>query len=209
MIADLKPLSFMTADDLMARDVVRLPETMPLRDAARLLVQNQVSGAPVVDAEGRCVGVLSSIDVLRLARTREQPANPVAPALPFACSFQRIERDCDLRQFHACTLPKGVCPIQRVHRDSAGHEKVVCSEPHFVLTDWQVVELEKLPTDEVRNFMTAEPVTVLQSAPMSQLARMMVDAHIHRIIVTDAAGKPVGVVSSTDVLAAVAEHMEP
>ncbi len=33
---------------------------------------------------------------------------------------------------------------------------------------------------------------------------MMLDAHIHRIIVVDAGRRPVGVLSTTDVLAAVA-----
>ena len=34
-----KPLPALTAIDLMTRDIVRLPEDMPLRDAARLLMQ--------------------------------------------------------------------------------------------------------------------------------------------------------------------------
>jgi predicted transcriptional regulator len=38
---------------------------------------------------------------------------------------------------------------------------------------------------------------------MSDLARMMLDAHIHRVIVVDEQNRPVGVVSSTDILAAV------
>jgi predicted transcriptional regulator len=32
----------------------------------------------------------------------------------------------------------------------------------------------------------------------------MLDAHIHRLIVVDEAGAPVGVISSTDILSAVA-----
>lgn len=39
---------------------------------------------------------------------------------------------------------------------------------------------------------------------MSELARMMTDAHLHRLVVVDAQGRPVGIVSSTDVLAALA-----
>ena len=50
-----KHLLTLTADALMTRDVVRLPEEMPLRDAARLLLQNQIGGAPVVDKKGTCV----------------------------------------------------------------------------------------------------------------------------------------------------------
>ena len=52
-----KPLFALTASDLMTAPVVTLPPDLPLREAARLLDQEQISGAPVVDAEGRCVGV--------------------------------------------------------------------------------------------------------------------------------------------------------
>jgi predicted transcriptional regulator len=40
--------------------------------------------------------------------------------------------------------------------------------------------------------------------PLHDLARKMIDAHIHRLIVVDKEEKPVGVVSSTNVLAALA-----
>lgn len=48
-----KPLRELTAEDVMSRTLVRLPEAMPLREAARLLLRNHVGGAPVVDAQGK------------------------------------------------------------------------------------------------------------------------------------------------------------
>jgi DNA-binding protein Fis len=86
------PLLTLTAADLMTRAVVRLPEEMPLRDAARLLLQNQIGGAPVVDAQGRCVGVLSAIDFLRLAEKRGDVTKPASPPLPVTCCFQEKHR---------------------------------------------------------------------------------------------------------------------
>jgi CBS-domain-containing membrane protein len=56
--------------------------------------------------------------------------------------------------------------------------------------------------------MTARLVTVEPSTPIGELARKMVDAHIHRVLVVADQGRPCGVVSSTDVLAAVARAAE-
>jgi CBS domain-containing protein len=49
-----------------------------------------------------------------------------------------------------------------------------------------------------------DPVTVPPTKPVRELARMMIDGHIHRIIVVDEQCRPVGMVSSTDILAVMA-----
>ncbi len=71
--------------------------------------------------------------------------------------------------------------------------------------DWQMYDTRNLPTDAVRNFMTRQPVTARSDTPVGELARIMVDAHIHRVIVVDEDDRtPVGIVTSTDILGAVA-----
>jgi CBS-domain-containing membrane protein len=64
--------------------------------------------------------------------------------------------------------------------------------------------IEGLPDAAVRRYMTADVVTVMPQTPLCALARRMLDAHIHRVIVVDEQHRPVGVVSSTDLLAALA-----
>jgi len=199
-----KPTQTLTARDLMSPQVIRLPETMPLRDAARLLLKNQIGGAPVVNSLGQCVGVFSAIDFLRLAELRANAAKPTSPRLPITCSFQVKHTTSDGKEVTRCTLPPGVCPIQVIQEEPGGEELIICSQPHCVLVDWQMVELEKLPMDEVRRFMTPDPVTTQPGTLIHVLARMMIDAHIHRIIVVDEGRKPIGIVSSTDLLATLA-----
>jgi CBS domain-containing protein len=64
-----------------------------------------------------------------------------------------------------------------------------------------------LPDQAVRDYMTHDAVTVFATATIGELARKMIDVHIHRVIVVDKSGKPIGIVSSTDLLAALA-HAE-
>ncbi len=54
----------LVARDVMTSDVVTLTPSQPLRDAARVLLDRGVSGAPVVDSEGRLVGILSERDLI-------------------------------------------------------------------------------------------------------------------------------------------------
>src|SRR5436190_21926771 len=59
-----KPFARLTAADLMSRDVTTVPCHLSLRQAAHLLAQARVTGAPVIDALGACVGVISATDFI-------------------------------------------------------------------------------------------------------------------------------------------------
>lgn len=204
MPATTQSLTALTAGDIMSRDVLQVPEIMPLREAARLLLLHQISGAPVVEAGGTCVGVISTIDLLRWVHQRDQAVSANGIARPLTCLFQLKHHEPNGEVLTLCTLPEGVCPIQRKEQGADGVERLVCSQPHCVLTDWQVVEVEQLPTEDVGKFMTPDPVLVSADTLITELARFMVDAHIHRLIVVDQRRRPIGVVSSTDILAQVA-----
>ena len=52
--------------DIMTRNVLTTTRQTPVMDAVRLLVENRITGIPVVDEDNRLVGILSEFDVLRL-----------------------------------------------------------------------------------------------------------------------------------------------
>jgi nucleotide-binding universal stress UspA family protein/predicted transcriptional regulator len=54
-----------TVHDLMTRDLMTVRDDEPLIGALRKLLRRRISGAPVVDADGNLVGVLSEYDLLR------------------------------------------------------------------------------------------------------------------------------------------------
>src|SRR5688572_33245294 len=55
-----------TAGAIMNREVLTLSPELPIGEAVTLLVRRGFSGAPVVERDGRLVGVLSEIDCLRV-----------------------------------------------------------------------------------------------------------------------------------------------
>jgi CBS domain-containing protein len=150
--ASTKPFLKLTAADLMSKPIVTVPYDMLLRDAGYLLMKQAISGAPVVDAEGNCVGVLSAADF-------------IAPAEPEAGQMQ--------------------------------------TDISFVAPWGEVISLECCCGCVVRDYMTAGPVAVSPQTPIGQIAEMMIDAHIHRVLVAEN-NRPCGIVSSTDLMAAIA-----
>lgn len=93
--------------DLMAVDPVVIGANLPLDEAADILDRHQISGAPVVDAAGSLVGVLSQTDLIR-ARSTEylwanwpglavrhlmtSPAVTVERSTPIVIAAARMER---------------------------------------------------------------------------------------------------------------------
>lgn len=149
-----KPLTSLTAADIMSRDPVVIPRHLSLRTAAKILSQHRVTGAPVVNAGGECVGVLSATDFMQQAEGRSKPSWSA----------------------HECA----------------------CS-------DWDLMEPDLVPENDVDTVMTHDPVMADENTSIVTLARMMLNAHIHRVVIVDVANKPVGVVSSTDILAALSQ----
>lgn len=147
------PAVLETAKDVMQRDVLTVGERWTIAEALRLFTQRRISGAPVVDAAGNLVGVISLSDIARAAVGRERK--------------NQQEND-----FYRTTL--------------------VYDFP----SDMPVEPYDEIPVCEV---MTPLVIDASEDLPVPRLAALMVDLHIHRVIITRA-GKIVGIVSSLDVL---------
>lgn len=164
MLVTTKPFTALTAKDLMNGEVLCIPRDMGMQAAARCLGQMRVSGAPVVDEQGRCVGVLSSGDFV-------------------AC----------------CAANRTRCAQHRAETNRGP-----CTFPDCVGSEWQIVDVAESIEGLVRDRMTPDPVMARPETPIGRLAKMMVDARIHRLIIVDEQRRPVGIVSTTDIVAAVA-----
>jgi len=60
---------------IMTKDVITVTAKMPIYEALNLLKKHDVSGLPVIDYEGRVIGILSEKDVLKLLLNQKVVAN--------------------------------------------------------------------------------------------------------------------------------------
>jgi CBS domain-containing protein len=149
----------------MSRDVITVRDDMTLQEVATFLTENQISGAPVEDAERRLVGVVSLSDVARATSEQNQ-----------------MESD----------RPRG----QRLPNSD------------YYIRGWEkkltVEEFESFQVEEpgllVSEIMTPRVYSVDEATPISEAARLMREAHIHRVLVTRH-GSVVGIVTTSDLLA--------
>jgi CBS-domain-containing membrane protein len=150
----------LTVGDVMSPAVVVLPHGMSLVAAARLLSEQELGAAPVIDTPGRCVGVLWAEDLLDWV----------------ADGGRAYQADDPL--------------------------------PECVWCEWQVVDVKAAERDQVRGHMTRDPLLVMPDTSLAEIAEVLLDPHRCSVVVVDGEQGPVGVVSSKDVLVALAsvEH---
>jgi CBS domain-containing protein len=81
----------MNAADIMARPVVSVTPETTITEAARLMLDHRIGGLPVLDRDGRLVGILSESDLLRRAETATERRRP--RWLEFFAAPGRLARD--------------------------------------------------------------------------------------------------------------------
>jgi CBS domain-containing protein len=173
-----------TVRSVMQTDVVTVRPETSVRQLARLLADEEISGVPVVDGNGALVGVVSSTDVVRLAA--EEADVHVAsfslrpePAIP----DPELDEEADADPY-GFFLPED-SPLA----------------PEGLLSELEESELD---VRAVADIMTPVTFTVEADASVSELAGFLVRGRIHRAVVVEE-GLLRGIVTSGDILKAVAD----
>lgn len=92
----------LTARDVMNPEVLTVRADMRVRELATFLLDNEISGAPVEDAAGKLVGVVSLTDVALAASEGEQMSAEKGEDKPafFARGWQDSLAPEEIRGFH-------------------------------------------------------------------------------------------------------------
>ncbi|HEY4234421.1 MAG TPA: CBS domain-containing protein [Lacipirellulaceae bacterium] len=68
----------LTAAEMMTKELVTISPESSIQEAIELLLEKQISGLPVVDPEGRLVGVITEFALLAMVYDREVQHHPVS-----------------------------------------------------------------------------------------------------------------------------------
>jgi len=159
MNSTIQRLSTLQVSDAMTPRVVTISANSTMAEAADLLSEKQITGAPVVDEKGHCIGVISGTDFIH-SKAEELVRHDTVP------------------DFLASQLPSGTYSIEHVQHDL------------------------------VRHHMSPAVQTVGHSDPLLSAAKMMCQQHVHRLIVLDESGAPVGILTSLDLVATLVSSVE-
>lgn len=140
--------------DVMSGDVVTIDAGESVHDALQLMAENKVGALPVIDRQDRCIGILSTSDLVEVTRDLE-------------AGLDELEKTDELLFGHV---------IETIG-DGIGHQSVM-------------------------DVMSENVVFTHPDDLVSKAAGRMLEQRIHRMPVVGDNQRLVGIVSTTDILAA-------
>lgn len=106
------------AGDMMTSDVITVKDSMSVRELAKLLSANKISGAPVLDAQGNLIGIVTESDLIdQTKRVHIPTVMALFDSFLFLENPDRLEQD--LKKMAASTVGD-ICSkeIVRVERET-------------------------------------------------------------------------------------------
>jgi CBS domain-containing protein len=187
------------AIDLMSRSPVTVLEELRVGQLCDLFQEKNINGAPVVDAQGRLVGVVTQEDVIYGAMGHTDPpeADPLsgpfsipAPDGPPAPRGGKGKRD----------SKRVVELLQKRSLQVAPPPPRGANRPFWAETA-KAPDAMDMP---VSSIMTSPAISAEEDTPVVELCRLMWSLRIHRVPILKN-GKVTGLVSSMDMCRAILE----
>ena len=147
---------------VMTKKVVSLQPNVEVQEAARILQENGISGAPVLDAEGRFIGMLEDEDLIATEANLHVPTVLNLLGVDFALPWDNI-------RFKE--------------------------------------EFRKAVSSTVGELMKKEFPTVTEDVTLGDVATLMRDEDVNRVVVVSGDKLVVGIVARSDLVRALAREV--
>jgi CBS domain-containing protein len=219
--------------EIMTREVVTVAPDVILAKAARLMVEKHLKRLPVVDSDGKLIGILGRLDILNTiaavhipqwhpeAHTAGTPgtvADVMTREVPTVHESATIEEIFQLlvsaahkrvvvvdNQRHVVGIIADSDLISRVSRENwPGLIEILVSKvPIEKVAGPARQHIQKLQGRSAKDLMTRQPITVRQEMPVASALVMSAETRAKRLPVVDAAGRLVGIVGRTEMMRAL------
>jgi CBS domain-containing protein len=212
--------------EVMTKEVVALRPEMTVHEAWEKMIQNSLKAMPVVDGEGKVTGILTDEDLLERAGIQQRLS------VTLQMGKTDIQRDLEAASEIALSVKEvmtspvvtaktteslGTATSKMVKAglkrlpvvDESGRLagmfsrldvlRQVADAPSTVLPP----HLKSGAVQQVKDIMLTDFPTVNQEEDLSLVVEKLVRWNTHRLIVVDAAGKAIGLIADSDVIARV------
>ncbi len=222
-----------TVSEVMTTEVVTVPPEMILGRAARLMVEKHLKRLPVVEANGKLLGILSRLDILSTiaavhlpewhpeahtfgvqamvgdVMTRDVPSVHESATLEeifellVSSSHKRVVVVDDQR--HVAGIIADSDLIRKVSRESwpGVMEVLVSKVPIERIGGAARKHMQRIRARSAKELMTRDVITVREEMPVASALALSAEKRVKRLPVVSAAGQLVGIVGRTEMMRAL------
>jgi CBS-domain-containing membrane protein len=148
----------LNASDIMTTDVITVTKDTSLQDLARILYENHVNGVPVVDDDGRLIGIICESDLIRKNKKLHIPTVvTIFDAVFYLESPKKLEKE--------------------IERINATKVEDLYTKEVFTID-------EKTEIDEIATFMTQKKVYTIPVVDGDRLVGIIGKADLIRTLVS-------------------------
>ncbi len=185
--------------DLMHRGLITCHQNAALGQVAVLLAQSHVHALVVVDRDNRPIGIVSDYDLLAgewLSQDGDSLATmrKLCAADLMSYPIITVPSDAPLKEAAHLLIEKDV---SRLMVTEAGKPVGMISGSDFVAS---IAREEQINRNSVADVMSDAILVCRDRTPVVSVARTMTSAHYRSVVVVDARGKQLGVVSERDII---------
>lgn len=219
--------------EVMSHEVVTIGPDAILGRAAKLMVENHLKRLPVVDSEGKLVGILGRLDVLNTIAAVHLPewhpevhsigeqatvADVMTREVPTVHESATVEEIFELLissshkrvvvvddKQHVVGIVADSDLISRISRESwpGVMELFISKVPIARVSGEARKHIQKLRARSVKDFMTRDVITVRDKMPVASALALSAEKRVKRLPVVNAEGELVGIVGRTEMMRAL------
>jgi CBS domain-containing protein len=131
----------METREIMSSPAITVTSETPIRDLARLMLEKQISGVPVVNQDGELVGIVTELDLITRNAPLHQPSYLAALSGLIPANLQQYRQyRQQLRQVLAASVEELMSPASSVASPTSNLEELMVAMSHPEITLLPVVE---------------------------------------------------------------------
>lgn len=203
-------------EEVMSSPVICIGPRTYIRNASKMMIRKKISGLPVVDRDGKLLGILTKTNLTRayasnytgLLKVSEIMSSPVITVFP-SHTIYRVGRLMNRHKISRVVVVDGKIPVGVVTKTDltfvtlsfkprrVKYIREVGGKGRFTRT----VKTFRIPI--VADIMTSNPITINENEDSAEAAKIMIERGISGMPVVDDDNLLKGIVTKTDVVRAI------
>lgn len=214
----LKPLDVIQVDEIMTTPVYAISPNKTLKSAAQFMLKHEVSSLPVIDSNGKLVGIITKHDILKAFSSKFHNIfkvsdfmveNPLTVS-PTHSIYYVIDLLLQSEQKKVVVVdggrPVGIITKSEILNTLLGADVDASTVRHtyrFFKTLYELFETHSVLI--ASDFMMENPITITQDEDLAMASDIMVKNRIGCLPVTDSKGFLIGLISKDNIVKALKE----